>query len=231
MGNLYTHRVTPRSKGDGLHVMVGNDLQDRSTVRCSSSVPSLARFPWDWPSVEITSFRSPGYEPLATTRRAETSAELLRPGSKLGDLQGWGTWVSMSRGQIPQGIQGIAEIPLPPGMGGVGHSGPGDEHSAGNRGTHTSPARTGTPPAGPEGNACIPARLKSAMQPPAAPRSHLLAVRGHEVEAAGGDGQGDGHAGKLQVALAQDGVQRAAAGLGENGSVGQLISTTTPAEP
>lgn len=77
MGNLYTHRVAPRSKGDGLHVMVGNDLQDRSTVRCSSSVPSLARFPWDWPSVEITSFRSPGYEPLATTRRAETS-ELLR---------------------------------------------------------------------------------------------------------------------------------------------------------
>lgn len=163
--------------------------------------------------------------------RHQSYSELLRPGSKLGDLQVRGTWVSMSRGQIPQGIQGIAEIPLPPGMGGVGHSGPGDEHSAGNRGTHTSPARTGTPPAGPEGNACIPARLKSAMQPPAAPRSHLLAVRGHEVEAAGGDGQGDGHAGKLQVALAQDGVQRAAAGLGENGSVGQLISTTTPAEP
>lgn len=43
--------------------------------------------------------------------------------------------------------------------------------------------------------------------------AHLLAVGGHEVEAAGGDGQGDGHAGELEVALAQDGVEGAAAGL------------------
>jgi len=66
----------------------------------------------------------------------------------------------------------------------------------------------------------IPALLKPATRhlPDC---SHLLAVRSHEVEAAGGDGQGDGHAGELQVALAQDGVQRAAAGLGANGSVGK----------
>lgn len=230
MGNLCTHRVAPRSEGDGLHVMVGNDLQDRSTVRCSSSVPSLARFPWDWPSVGITSSRSPGYEPQATRRRAETPGELLRPGSKLRDLQGRGS-LKVSRDRSQKAFRVIAQIPLPPGMGGVGHSGPGEEHSAGNTGTHTSPRRMGTTPAGPGGDAQIPARFKSAMQPPAAPRSHLLAVRGHEVEAAGGDGQGDGHAGELQVAFAQDGVQRAAAGLGENGSVEQLVSTTTPAEP
>lgn len=100
MGNLCTHRVAPRSEGDGLHVMVGNDLQDRSTVRCSSSVPSLAHLPWDWPSVGITSSRSPGYEPQATRRRAETPGELLRPGSKLRDLQGRGSLkVSRDRSQ------------------------------------------------------------------------------------------------------------------------------------
>lgn len=54
-----------------------------------------------------------------------------------------------------------------------------------------------------------------------APASHLLAVGGHEVEAAGGDGQGDGHAGELQVAFPQDGVQGAATGLGADGSAGK----------
>lgn len=75
------------------------------------------------------------------------------------------------------------------------------------------------PPAGPGGDTTTPARLKPAARPLAPSCSHLLAVGGHEVEAAGGDGQGDGHAGELQVALPQDGVQGAAAGLGAGGSV------------
>lgn len=52
--------------------------------------------------------------------------------------------------------------------------------------------------------------------------SHLLTVGRHEVEAAGRDGERDGHAGKLQVALAEDGVERAAAGLPKGERAQQL---------
>lgn len=44
-------------------------------------------------------------------------------------------------------------------------------------------------------------------------QSHLLAVRGQQVEAACRDGQADCHAGKLQVALSQDGGQTSRGGL------------------
>jgi len=39
--------------------------------------------------------------------------------------------------------------------------------------------------------------------------SHLLAVGGQQVEAAGRDGEADRHAGKLQVTLPQDGCHTA----------------------
>lgn len=46
-----------------------------------------------------------------------------------------------------------------------------------------------------------------------AARSNLFAVGGQQVEAACRDGQADCHAGKLQVALSQDGGQTSRGGL------------------
>lgn len=57
------------------------------------------------------------------------------------------------------------------------------------------------------------APLPSVRLVPLPSPSNLFAVCGHEVEAAGGNGESDGHSGELQVTPPQNGAERAATGL------------------
>lgn len=61
--------------------------------------------------------------------------------------------------------------------------------------------------------------------------TNLLAVRRHEVEAAGGDGESDWHSSKFQVAPPQDGTERAATGLRKDPRVSEERGSQFPRNP
>lgn len=211
-GSRPTHRVSPRSEGDGLHVVVGNDLQGTGGGGCGSSAPSLgwhllpATFPL---GLGLTGSGGPGYEPQGTRGRPRHPRSHQQPGE------------GQKPGSRLAADPGAPFRSLPPA---TAEPGPSDQEEVGAQ-QAPHPPRC---PRGAWGHPLPPSRARRGHDDPRpfkasrpAPASHLLAVGGHEVEAAGGDGQGDGHAGELQVAFPQDGVQGAAAGLGAGGSVGK----------
>lgn len=61
--------------------------------------------------------------------------------------------------------------------------------------------------------------------------THLFAVRRHEVEAAGGNGERDWHSSKLQVTPPQNGAERAAAGLRKGPGVSGAGGSRHPEAP
>lgn len=113
-------------------------------------------------------------------------------------------------------VPGVPLRSLPPA---TGEPGPSDQEEVGAQQAPDVPVEAGDTPSRDQRGHNDPSPFRASRPAPSC--SHLLAVGGHEVEAAGGDGQGDGHAGELQVAFPQDGVQGAAAGLGAEGSIGK----------
>lgn len=188
----------------------------------STSCPPCSS-PRAGPAQGLTSLWSPGYEPQTTRKRAgdtkratESRVKTRRPGPRP-----WGLGLTVSRTD-PAKHAGYrshlitsSHLITPRDQGEVGTQQVTQPTQTALREAGDIPCPSRAQGGGHEGSSLPKASC------PAPPRSHLLAVRGHEVEAAGGDGQGDGHAGKLQVALAQDGVQGAAAGLGADGSMGK----------
>ena len=61
--------------------------------------------------------------------------------------------------------------------------------------------------------------------------TNLFAVCGHEVEAAGGDGQSDWHSSKFQVTPPQNGAEWTATGLGKGPRVSEAGGSPTPGNP
>lgn len=61
--------------------------------------------------------------------------------------------------------------------------------------------------------------------------TNLFAVCGHEVEAAGGDGQSDWHSSKFQVTPPQNGAEWTATGLRKGPRVSEAGGSPTPGNP
>lgn len=75
-----------------------------------------------------------------------------------------------------------------------------------------------------------PAPLPLGLLVPLPGPSNLFAVCGHEVEAAGGNGQSDRHSGEFQVTPPQNGAERAATGL-RKGPRGSETGDSQPPKP
>lgn len=132
-GTPCTHRVSSGSEGDGLHVVVGNDLQGREFVGRSQELlgtqpetapPPCHIPPGAGPARGLTRLWSPGYESQATRKRVGTPTGPLRAGSKPGDLApGQGTWgLTVPKARSCK-ARGVWLQPLHPrGLGGGGHS-------------------------------------------------------------------------------------------------------------